>query len=767
MLTMLLSLIGGPQASAAELVSPWHAQWIGVNEPAATNQWLCLRRTFELETVPAAALARIACDSRYWLWVNGELLVFEGQLKRGPSPDDTYFDTVDLASALRPGRNVVAVLMVHYGRSGFSHNSSGHAGFLFEADVGGRLIASDRTWKAVPHPAIGTTIPALSNFRLAESNLRFDARHDFGSWMAPGFDDSKWPRPLVFGPVGPGPWGRLVARPIPLWKTSGLLDYANTSELPAQGGDQPIVARLPHNLHATPYLKVDAPAGRVIDIRSDAYAMHDNPGRQMNRHEYVTREGVQEWELPGWISGHAIHYSVPADVKVLALKYRETGYGADFVGRFESDDPVLNRLWTKAERTLYVTMRDTYMDCPDRERALWWGDAVVELGEAFYVFDATKGPLLARKGFLELGPWQRDDGTLYAPIPSGRRLPSDPFSRKRASDGNYDLELPAQMLATVGWHGAWTYYWYTGDRATIEAVYPAIRRYLGLWKTGADGLAVHRAGEWDWVDWGENIDVAVIENAWLHLALRAAVAMAELTGNHADATDYRRRMESIATRFDAVFWQGGHYRSPAHKGPPDDRANAMAVVAGLAPKSRHTAIRQVLQREYHASPYMEKYVLEALYLMEAPEQAVERMKHRYGPMVAQNISTLWELFGKDGQGGGTYNHAWSGGPLTCLSQFAAGLAPTAPGWREFKVAPLLGPLKRISARVPTPHGTIDAEVERSEERFHLRLVVPAGTQARVHVPGPFAARILLDGVPVQAGPVVLVSPGSHEIIAHR
>ncbi|MFR7465122.1 MAG: hypothetical protein ACLUVG_09725 [Phocaeicola vulgatus] len=30
-------------------------------------------------------------------------------------------------------------------------------------------------------------------------------------------------------------------------------------------------------------------------------------------------------------------------------------------------------MWEKSQRTLYITMRDTYMDCPDRERAQWWG----------------------------------------------------------------------------------------------------------------------------------------------------------------------------------------------------------------------------------------------------------------------------------------------------------------------------------------------------------------------------------------------------------
>jgi hypothetical protein len=39
--------------------------------------------------VPAQARLRIAADSKYWLWVKDQLAVFEGGLKRGPTPRDT------------------------------------------------------------------------------------------------------------------------------------------------------------------------------------------------------------------------------------------------------------------------------------------------------------------------------------------------------------------------------------------------------------------------------------------------------------------------------------------------------------------------------------------------------------------------------------------------------------------------------------------------------------------------------------------------------
>ena len=58
----------------------------------APNQWIAFRKDVRLDAVPGSAPARIAVDSKYWLWVNGRLVVFEGGLKRGPNPQDSYFD---------------------------------------------------------------------------------------------------------------------------------------------------------------------------------------------------------------------------------------------------------------------------------------------------------------------------------------------------------------------------------------------------------------------------------------------------------------------------------------------------------------------------------------------------------------------------------------------------------------------------------------------------------------------------------------------------
>lgn len=53
-----------------------------VNEP---NTWIAFRKDIVLDKVPRQAIASIAADTKYWLWINGEPVVFEGAQARAQS----------------------------------------------------------------------------------------------------------------------------------------------------------------------------------------------------------------------------------------------------------------------------------------------------------------------------------------------------------------------------------------------------------------------------------------------------------------------------------------------------------------------------------------------------------------------------------------------------------------------------------------------------------------------------------------------------------
>jgi alpha-L-rhamnosidase len=717
----------------------WKAPWITAPECAPTmlrsapeNTWLCFRKTFSITERPVQASVRIAADTKYWFWVNGAPVIFEGGLKRGPNPYDSYYDTVDISRFLRRGDNTVAVLLWHFGRDGFAHKNSGAAGLIVDCRSGDCALISDMSWKVRLHPAYYTPSGPAPNFRLAESNIGFDAREDVIDWVMPEYDDAAWQQAKEMGKPPCAPWGNLVERPIKLFRFGQLREYAKVEKIKSNDGkDFTIRCALPYNAQVTPFLRVNAVAGERIAIMTDNYTAG---GARNVRAEYITRAGVQEYELPGWMNGHVVIYSMPANVEVLALKYRESGYPADFAGSFECSDSFFNRLWGKARRTLYVCMRDTYMDCPDRERAQWW-NAGIEAAQAFYALDRESDRLM-RKGMLELVSWQRADGVLYSPVPSG----------------NWNIELPLPMLSAVGEYGFWNYYLHTGDRSVLERVYPAAMRYLSLWKVDNDGLALVREGEWNWGDWGENIDMPVLTSAWYYLALKGLNKIATVLGHERDAKSLADRMAAIENNFDRRFWSGRAYRSEDYDGETDDRANALAVVAGLVPPVRYEALRKVLAEEYHASSYMEKFVLEALFIMGYDEDALKRMKTRFAAMVESPLSTLWEGWeiGSGTYGGGTANHAWSGGGLILLSQYVAGVYPTLPGYGEFHVMPQEGRLSSIKACVPSVQGNIDLSIESTPGTYLLILKAPAGTRAVVGLHakdrrGTAARKIMVNG----------------------
>ena len=683
------------------------------------NVWMCFRKTFDLQRVPKELTACISADSKYWLWINGELAVFEGGVKRGPTPDGSYYDPVPIGSYLKPGKNVIAALVWYWGKdTSYSNTDSGKAGFLFEA---GALI-SDESWRICRHPAYGNDPGTQQpNYRLPESNIYYDARLDPGDWTAPDFDDGAWANATESGVGGCAPWGTLYPRGIPMLRDYGLKDYVNSAEYENRRFTfkKKLTLDIPYNAQVTPYLRVDAPAGKTIRITTE------NTGIGAVNDTYITREGEQAFEALGWFNGEHITYEIPAGVTVLSLQYRETGYDTAFAGSFTCENVALNTLWQKSLRTLYVTMRDNFMDCPDRERAQWWGDVTNEMTLSMYALDPD-ALLLYQKGVAAmLGHVDPETNVLQTVVPISRDF----------------FELPAQQLAGIC--GFWTYYLYTGDRDFLETVYGPALAYVRLWQLGDDGLVVHRPGSWDWMDWGLAADVPAIENAWYYYALSCLQKIAGALGR--TDGDVAERMDRIRTGY-ASLWTEKGYKSDGVLNP-DDRANALAVLAGLATEEQYDIITNVLTTTINSSPYMEYYVLEALCGMARFDEAKARMLDRYDLMIREDYSTLWELWIKPA---GTMNHAWSGGPLVIMSKYFAGIRPAAPGWETCRIAPRTDLCETISCAVPTVKGYIRLQTEKTDGGISMVLSLPANVAAEVSVLYEDGQTLTLDGGAIYA-----------------
>lgn len=779
------------------------ARWIWKSETVQNNDWGAFKRTFSLESVPEQAEVKIACDSKYWLYVNGEIVIREGGLRRGPNSCDTYYDVVDVAPYLQEGTNDFSLLVWYWGPGNdFTHYfASGKGGLIVSTELVDTaskktVETGDGLWWATTEKAYAMGEKG-TNVYLGESSIVYDAQQAV-AWMAMDFDpkEAGWELAQIVGDdekdtgyAGDSPWNVLVERPIPQWKDYGLTTVETAEcSISTENGLTRYEIRLPYNMQIYPYLELGAgtQAGATVEAFTETYELSEL------KLTYTACAGEQSYESPGWISGDSLIFTVPQGVEIVRLGYRQTGYNVEsgedtlfagyFDGTLQEDDATLStfnggwtwaeeelspdnnfydEVWTKAAYSLYVCMRDTYMDCPDRERGQYIGDALNEIEEAFYAL-GTQANSLSAKAIREICAGQvpyRYQGQTY-------------YAMSCIEPVNYVHEIPIQILGTAV--AAWKYYVYTGDPTVPQDCFTAMYNYLTNYSfetSGAyEGTVIMRTAKElkekfntldQWSDWGNNQDTPIAITCWWYLSAKALRSMADIEGVEVTAEQVAwldEGMERIEKNFER-FWNeelqayatdwGEGWNNPVaaedNTHLVDDRVNALAVVAGLVPKERYPALRLVFmgsdtQPAYeNASIYMEKYVLDALCQMGYSEEAMERMVKRYLPIVNDKTSsTLPELWHEGGVSDyanyeGTKNHGWSGGPLTMLSRYVGGIEPTEPGYAAWRVLPQLGHFEKISLAVPAEIGTIAMTLSREEGHTEMVLTSPGG-RATVYVP---------------------------------
>jgi hypothetical protein len=136
----------------------------------------------------------------------------------------------------------------------------------------------------------------------------------------------------------------------------------------------------------------------------------------------------------------------------------------------------------------------------------------------------------------------------------------------------------------------------------------------------------------------------------------------------------------------------------------------MLALSGLAKESDYETIINVLSKTREASPFCEKYVLEALCKMGRIDIAKERMLLRYDAMIKDSKDTLYEKFDITD---GTFNHAWTSGPIYIINRYIAGLKPTKPGFEEYSLS-LTNLLDSFKCCNYTVKGNIDVELANKD-----------------------------------------------------
>lgn len=158
----------------------WKGKWIWIDaEKNPHNKFVWFERDFSVTKVEKAEI-RITAETRYELYVN-ERFVGKGPVRSWPF--EYSYDTYDIADNLVKGKNVVTVLVHHFGISTFQSNE-GPAGFLADIEIksGGKksVISTDSSWSCRPEKRFSPTAPRMS-CQLAFCEI-FDANAKPDNW---------------------------------------------------------------------------------------------------------------------------------------------------------------------------------------------------------------------------------------------------------------------------------------------------------------------------------------------------------------------------------------------------------------------------------------------------------------------------------------------------------------------------------------------------------------------------------------------------------
>lgn len=755
--------------------------WIW-DEGTGPNRYLHFRRVFDLEGYCAKGLLRITADGRYVCWVNGN------RVGQGPvpyRPPHFFLDAYDVSAHLRPGRNCIAVLVHSYGIHTHTSASDG-AGLLAELtlDRGGRIV-SDSTWKTAPAKAW-----MHRNRRRTWAtgwSEDCDARKESQGWATPAFNDARWisassrtidpqsrlyPRPTPdlsrsFLPVGAlFDCVRVSASPRPGKGSASLtawLDKEPAQPAPAQtmraiktALEQSKPLRLPaspdHGIALTFDLgeewsgeiefEVKAPAGvviqgvgaeRLIDGRATAafkgadYAF-----------TYTTREGRQNWTQFTYNALRYLHIVVrgtdaPIVFHRLGLVRRHSALPLGT--SFRCDRPIWNRLYKVSTHTLEISTQEVQVDCPTREQAPYFGDAVwTGLWTAWLTGDSSH-----LRHLLWLGrTCQLENGLLYG------------------------TPLTGLGHAHMMWDYSLIYIWgvrmlhdYSGDVEELRASLPTVERILAYFLnlTNRDGLLALDAAEaqargegvlfidHNGLGWHIQSEPGIDRsgfNAALHLFLlngyETYLHLAKAAGHTPAIAVTPQTVRDLRKKIGTTFWDqkaklfADSLRPDGLSPSISEQTNALAVLFRVVPPNRG---RKILERVLalkdrpvaRCTPYFMIYLGEAMLACGMRAEAVELTAKRWKPMLDAGATTWWECFAGDHLD--SFCHPWSALPLWMALRGILGIRPLAPAWKRVEVNPFTQGFGAASGKVITPHGELTVAWKKGT---NPRITAPKGVK---------------------------------------
>ncbi|WDE97690.1 alpha-L-rhamnosidase N-terminal domain-containing protein [Lentisphaera profundi] len=463
---------------------------------------------------------------------------------------------------------------------------------------------------------------------------------------------------------------------------------------------------------------IEAEAGLIIDLNAVEYRtpegiiQHTLPFNR-NGMRYITKKGINNFRSLKRRAGQYLFMTLrnqTTELVIHSLKIIESTAPVESVQDFKSSDPALDKIWKMSERTLQLCMEDTFTDCPLYEQTLWIGDA---RNEALYAFSAYGNYDVSARS-LELGAQSLQQFPMV-----GCQVPS-----------SWDCLLPAWSFLW-GMH-VWEHYFYSGDKALLEKLWPAVKLNLAGAEQHKDIHGLFSGPFWNLLEWApiDHDNETVLHNSMMLVAaLKAAENCAEVLNEHEAKSQYSARRIEL-TKVINSFWNESKNSYPDalldSTGLASEKTcqhtSMLSIMCGIAStdiwdKAVNNLLHAPAEMTGIGSPFAMQFMYEALEQAGEQQVLIDSIRTKFQPMIDAGSSTVWEMFaGSDFDTRGfptrSHCHAWASSPVYFLNRIVLGLIQIAPGGTAFEISPRLCGLTHASGATATPQGDLKVHWKR-------------------------------------------------------
>ena len=403
--------------------------------------------------------------------------------------------------------------------------------------------------------------------------------------------------------------------------------------------------------------------------------------------------------------------------------------------RFETDNPLLNKLVSNIDWGWRGNSLDVPTDCPQRdERAGWTGDV--------QVFAKTAMLLRDDAGFFS--KWLTDlidDGQ-----DAEGALPDVAPYLTMVGRGNAAWEDSGVIVA-------YRMYEMFGDTEAVRAHWPGLTKYMEhLAKVAPTGI--RQAGAYgDWLLLDQPQLSPVLGTAYYFRSADLMATLAEALGKPDEAREYRALAKKVKGAFNEKFVSADGTVSDG--GSSSQTFYALTLEWELLPP----ALRPLAAKKLEASlaargGHLATGFIGTPVLLFALDKAGRSdlasdlvLKEDYPSWLNQvklGSTTMWERWdGWTPEKGfqdpvmNSFNHYWLGCVQEWLTTRAAGIDTESPGWKTLDLRPVFpAKLNRVSCTYDSIRGRVTSRWRRERSgAIRWEITIPANVVATAHLPG--------------------------------